>query len=302
MNKSLQKNYCLPAIGLLLSISFGVTSNAAANSTSTECQPVARDVKSGKAYCAHELQALKSQARSLNQSSGVLCYLVRKVLPIQALFDLSQCIPTESGYQVDKDGGPISPKPKGAETSLAILEPLGNILATSQPDLTWNSIPNAASYRVSLEQGGRWFWSQETGKTELKLPSAHALQQGEAYKLSVVAFDSDDQMIDEDFKSLRLVERQILTEIDNAVLASGKSSLDPLSSELDRAAMLYHAGLLDAAVRQLELLVKFKESAVYSQLGQIYRKVGQDQIAQRYLDKASELVNRKTKPLSHQFN
>jgi hypothetical protein len=294
MNRLFQRIYLFPIIGLSWVVSLGVVSNAIADPVSTkECQPVARDLESQKTYCAHELRALKLKHRATNQSSRILCYLVRQVLPIKALFDLSKCVPPESGYQVDNDGGPISPKPKGSKTSLAILRPLGNTLVTSQPDLAWNSIPKAASYRVSLERGGQWVWSQETGKTELKLPSAHALQQGGAYKLSVVAFSRDDQVVDEALKSLRLVGTTTLTEIDNAVSASVKGSPDRLVSGLDRAAMLHHAGLLDAAVSQLEVLAMEQEPAVYQQLSIIYRELGQDEMAQKYSKKALDLAQRK---------
>lgn len=303
MSKILQRNNFLYAMGLSLSVSFGVVLDATANSVPTqECQPVARDVDLRKTYCAHELQVLKSLKESVNQSSTILCYLVRRVFPAKALFDLAKCVPPESGYQVDQDSGPIIPKPKGAESSLAILQPLGNTHVTSPSHLAWTSLPTAASYRVSLQRGERWIWSQETAQAKLTLSSQYALPSGGSYKLKVVAFDKDDQVIDENFMFLKLADPKILTEIDNAAAASLKSSSSSFVREIDRAMLFYHAGLVDAAVTQLKSLIKFQEPFVYSQLGLIYKREGQPEVAQAYLKKASELVNQEPRPVSHQKN
>lgn len=300
MNKFIQKIYLLIAAGF----SGGIFSVAMPNAIATpnpdkQCQPVARDIETQKIYCAHELKSLKSQRRA-NQTPGILCYLVRRVFLFNAFIDLSQCVPKDSGYQLDSGNERIIPKPKGSQTSLAILQPLGKTLITSQPDLAWSAVPKAVSYRVSLEQGGQWIWTQEVDRAKLQFPSTHALQPGRSYKLSVVAFGKDDQVIDEEFKSLRLVDPQTLTEIDNAVSVSMKSSSNSLVKGIDRAMMLYHAGLVDAAVNQLESLIKFQEPLVYSQLGLIYKRAGQPEIAQMYLKKASELVNQKPRPVSRE--
>lgn len=301
MSIILQKNNFLCAMGLSLSVSFGVVLDATANSVPTkECQPVARDLDSRKTYCAHELQLLKSLKKSVHKSSGILCYLVRQVFPAKALFDLTQCVPPESGYQVDQDSGPIIPKPKGAESSLAILLPLGNTLITSPSDLAWTPIPTATNYRVSLQRGGQWVWSQETAQAKLTLPSKYALQAGGSYKLKVVAFGKEDLVIDENFTFLKLVDPKTLTEIDNAAALSLKSSSSSFVRGIDRAMLFYHAGLVDAAVTQLNSLIKFQEPYVYSQLGLIYKREGQPKVAQGYFKKASELVNQKPHPVSHQ--
>lgn len=298
MDKFFQKIYLLVAIGFSGVISSVVMPNAVAEPSPTkECQIVARDLEARKAYCAHELKSLKSQRRD-NRSSGVLCYLVRQVFPINALADLTQCVPKDSGHRVGSGKGKIIPRPKGSRTSLAILQPLGNTLIQPQPDLAWNSIPKAVSYRISLEQGGQWIWSQGTNQTKLKLPSIHTLQPGKSYTLSVAAFGNDDQLLDEEFKLLRLVDTKTLTEIDSAISASVKSSSNPLDRGIDRAMMLYYAGLEDAAVTELRSLSRYQEPAVYLQLGLIYEEAGQKTIAQDYFNKASELANRKAKPLS----
>lgn len=301
MSKFLQRNSFLYVIGLSLSVSLGVVLDATAKPVSTEdCQPVARDVDSRKTYCAHELKALKLQKKSANQSSGILCYLVRRVFPFDALMDLTQCVPKDFGYRLNSDEGRVTPKPKGSSNSLAIHQPLGKTLITSQPDLAWNTVPKAASYRVSLEEGSQWVWSEEIDQANLKFPSSHTLQPNRSYKLSVVAFDQDDQMIDKEVKYLKLVDPKTLTEIDNAVSASRENFSNPLVRGVDRAMMLYHAGLVDAAVTQLESLTKFQEPVVYLQLGLIYKQAGRTEIAQSYLKKASELVNRKIRPVSRQ--
>lgn len=297
MNRSL--SVVCPAIAIGLSVVMPIyTSTVTASPKRYEaCQPVARIVETKKLYCASELKSIKATASTSGRPSQILCFVVRKVFPIDQLLRLEQCLPQESGYQFDSNQRMRS-KPKSSATALAILKPMGNLLMSSQPSLAWNSIPKAASYRVTLERGGQWVWSQETHQTTLQIPPNHPLQQDYYYKISVVAFGIDDQVISEQSKSVKLVDPKILMEIDDALFDSKTDSPNSLVKRLDKAVMLYHSGLVDEAVSQLELLMKFQDPAVYLQLGLIYKEVGQSQIAQDYLNKATELANRQSKPLS----
>ena len=299
MNKFYYKNHLGFVIAVFSSTLSSIISSPAHANPAKNCVPVARSVETNKSYCAHELDVLKTRDRDVSKDGGVFCYIAKKIIPFSSLLNLDQCLPKEAARQFNSKGERITPKIKGSKTTLTLLKPLGNVQATSQPEFAWQPISNA-TYRVSLEQSGQWVWSQKTERTSAKLPADHSLKLGSTYKLSVVAF-KNDQMVAEQTKYLTLVDPQKIREIDTAISQAQRSSPNTLVSGLDRASMLYHLGIFDAAITQLESLFQFKDPSVYSLLGLIYQEAGQTKIAQDYLDKASELADRKSKPLSR-FN
>ena len=257
-----------------------------------DCLPVVRSLKTKKLYCAHELKTLRQQ-RAEDLNAEFLCLFIRAVISSNDYHKTDQCIPRTNFSS--ETGKKILPKPKGANTVLKIIKPIGTAQLTPQPVIAWQPIPNA-NYRITIEQGGQWLWSHETTSTEIKLPASQSLKHGTMYKVSVVAVTGDEST--EDVAYLRLVEPKQLRELDDAILQAQNVAPDPLDRGLDKAMMLYHLGLFDAAVTQLLSLTPFQEPVVYSQLGLIYREAGHKRIAQEYFDKASELAKRKPKPVS----
>ncbi|NJM68530.1 MAG: hypothetical protein HC851_24135 [Acaryochloris sp. RU_4_1] len=256
------------------------------------CPPVVRSLKTQKLYCAHELKTLKQNAEE--KQAKFLCFLIRAIIPPNDFFKTNQCFP-ESNFS-SATGEKIMPRPKGTKTAFTLLKPLGNMQLTPQPVIAWQPIPNA-SYRITIEQGGSWLWSHETTATEIKLPRSKSLKPGKLYKLSAVAFQGE-QAISGDVTTLQLVDPQQLRKLNDTVLQAQQVAANPLDRGLDKAMMLYHLGLFDAAVIELLALTQYQKPAVYSQLGLIYKEVGDKKIAQGYFDKASELANHKPKPLS----
>lgn len=257
-----------------------------------DCPPVVRSLKTKKLYCAHELKVLQQQ-KAEERDAGFLCLLVRAIIPPNNWLKTSQCFP-KTNFS-GETGRKIIPRPKGARTALKLLKPIGSIQLTPQPVIAWQPIPNA-SYRITIEQGKNWLWSHETTATEIKLPTSQSLKHGKAYKLSVTAVTGDESA--EDVINLRLVDPQQLKELDNAILQAQQVAPNPLSRGLDKAMMLYHLGLFDAAVTELHSLSQFQEPAVYSQLGLIYKETGHKKIAQEYFDKAAELAKRQPESVS----
>lgn len=257
------------------------------------CLPVARSLKTKKPYCAHELQGLK-QSNAQNQNSGILCFIVNKIIPLNQFLSLDQCISKDSAYQFDSKGQRIVPKIKGAKTKLTILQPLGNTVITSQPDVAWQPIPNAG-YRVTLTQGGKGLWSETTRESSLRIQ--RPLSPGTVHTINVVAL-VDDLPVSEDSKALKLADPAVLQGIDQTVNQVHGRSRDPLTKGIDKALLLYHSELWDAAVQQLKALMPLQEPEVYHQLALIYQESGQGDLATEYRQKAVELANRKNKPLS----
>lgn len=257
-----------------------------------KCPPVVRSLKTNKLYCAHEIKALQQQ-KARDKQAGFLCLLVRAIVPANDWIKINQCFPRTNFSS--STGNKIIPKPKGAITAFRLLQPIGSVQDTTQPTIAWQPISNA-SYRITLERGGQWLWSHQTTATQIKLPASQSLKHGGSYKLSVVASKGDQSV--EDVKTLRLVDPQQLREIDTVLLQAQQVDSNPLNRGLDKAVMLYHLGLLDAAVAELSSLTRYQEPVVYSQLGLIYKEAGYKKIAQDYFDKASELANRRTKPVS----
>lgn len=257
------------------------------------CLPVARSLESKKSYCAHELKALK-QEKASNQNSRILCFIVNKIIPLKQFLNLDQCISKDAAYQFDSKGQRIVPKIKGAKAKLTILQPLGNTVIASQLDVAWQPIQNA-SYRVTLTQGGEWLWSETTRNTSVRIQ--HRLTPGTVHTLNVVALVRD-LPVSEDSKALKLSDPAVLRGIEQTVNQVHGSSRDPLAKGMDKALLLYHAELWDAAVQQLKGLTSLQEPEVYHQLALIYQESGRGNLAKEYRQKAVELANRKSKPLS----
>ncbi|MGR3278972.1 tetratricopeptide repeat protein [Acaryochloris marina NIES-2412] len=254
-----------------------------------KCPPVIRSLKTQKLYCAHELKALQKE-----KDAGFLCFFLRAIIPPNDWIKTNQCFPKTNFSS--ETGKKIIPRPKGSRTAFKLLKPLGNIQLTPQPSIAWQPVANTR-YRVTVEHGGRWLWSHTTKTTEITLPASKPLKEGNTYKISVVAF-RDKKPIAEDVTTVRLVKSQQIQDIDDLIQQAHNLSPDPLSRGLDKAMMLYHLGLLDAAVKELRTLTQYQEPEVYSQLGLIHQEAGQRDMAQDYFDKASELAKRQSKPIS----
>lgn len=276
-----------------VSLSPVLSSDIAKANPSKNCPPVIRSLKTNQLYCAHELKVLQRK-RTAEKDASFLCLLVRAIIPANDWIKANQCFPKTNFSS--ETGRKIVPRPKGSRTAFKLLKPLGNIQLTPQPIIAWQPVPQAR-YRVTVEHGGRWLWSHTTKTTEIPLPASKPLKEGNTYKISVVAF-RDNQPIAEDITTIRLVKSQQIQEIDDLILKARSLSPDPLSRGLDKAMMLYHLGLLDAAVKELRTLTQYQEPEVYSQLGLIHQEAGHQDMAQDYFDKASELAKRQSKPIS----
>ncbi|MGR3278724.1 tetratricopeptide repeat protein [Acaryochloris marina NIES-2412] len=292
MNKLFYRSNLRVAIAIATALSAVSLTDFAIAKPIKDCPPVVRSLKTKKLYCAHELKILREQ-RAEDRDASFLCLVIRAIVQSNDYIKANQCFPKINFS--NETGQKILPKPKGANTVLKLIKPIGTAQLTPQPVIAWQPIPNA-NYRITIEQGGQWLWSHETTSTEIKLPASQSLKHGTMYKVSVVAVTGDEST--EDVAYLRLVEPKQLRELDDAILQAQNVAPDPLDRGLDKAMMLYHLGLFDAAVTQLLSLTPFQEPVVYSQLGLIYKEAGHKRIAQKYFDKASELVKRKPKPVS----
>lgn len=292
MNKLFYRSNLRVAFAIAAALSAMFLTDSAIAKPIKDCPPVVRSLKTKKLYCAHELKILREQ-RAENRDAIFLCLFVRSVIPSNDYHKTNQCFPT-TNFSSDT-GKKIIPTPKGANTALKLIKPIGTAQLTPQPVIAWQPIPNA-DYRITIEQNGQWLWSHETTATKIKLPASQSLKHGKTYKLSVAAVTGDEST--EDVVYLRLVEPKQLRELDDVILQAQSVAPDPLDRGLDKAMMLYHLGLFDAAVAQLLSLTQFQEPVVYSQLGLIYKEAGHKRIAQKYFDKASELAKRKPKPVS----
>lgn len=292
MNKLFYRSNLRVAFAIATALSAMSLTDSAIAKPIKDCPPVVRSLKTKKLYCAHELKTLRQQSVE-DQNAEFLCLFIRAVISSNDYHKTDQCIPRTNFSS--ETGKKILPKPKGANTTLKLIKPIGTAQLTPQPVIAWQPIPNA-DYRITIEQGGQWLWSHETTATEIKLPASQTLKHGKTYKLSVAAVTGDEST--EDVVYLRLVDPKQLRELDDAILQAQNVAPNPLDRGLDKAMMLYHLGLLDAAVAQLLSLTQFQEPVVYSQLGLIYKEAGHKRIAQKYFDKASELAKSKPKPVS----
>lgn len=195
---------------------------------------------------------------------------------------------------VSRHRGDIIP-PRGGINPLIpyIISPRRTLLLNSLPMLHWNAVPGASRYTVSLMGDEDVLWETEVKGTEVRYSGELPLESGVDYLLVIQAdtgaSSQEEELPDLGFSLLDENEatlvRDTVEQLVNLDLADEAKSLALVH--------LYRGYELRAeAIASLEVLVKqgSQTAAVYRILGELYREVGLNRLAQKHYLKAIELA------------
>ena len=177
-----------------------------------------------------------------------------------------------------------------------IISPRCTLVLNPLPTLRWNAVPGANSYSVSLIDEDDVLWETIVRETEVVYSGEPSLESGIDYLLIIQA-DTGASSQEEDLPDLGFslldenqasLVRECVEELTNLELAD-----EALALALVHLYMGYD--LRAEAIATLEALVneQSQTSAVYRTLGDLYREVGLNLLAQKHYLKAIELASLK---------
>ena len=174
-----------------------------------------------------------------------------------------------------------------------IISPRRTLLLNPLPTLHWNAVPGALSYSVSLIDEEDVLWETQARETEVVYSGEPSLKSGIDYLLIIQAdtgvSSQEEDLPDLGFSLLNEDEaslvRECVEELTNLELAD-----EALALALVHLYMGYD--LRAEAITTLEALVKEQSqiAVVYRTLGDLYREVGLNLLAQKHYLKAIELA------------
>jgi len=189
------------------------------------------------------------------------------------------------------------PPPRKQQTSAIpfIISPRMTIIATSNPLLKWNPVSGATKYTVIVRGAGQE-WRTETVAGEIVYPDdAPPLIPGIAYKLVVIEQSShrsseEEQLPGLGFSLLTPEEVQAVREAEAKIRALGLADA-PMRFLI---ANLYAVQGLNAEAIELleELSNTLQEPANVRSLGDLYRTIGLNRMAEERYSQALELSQR----------
>ena len=177
-----------------------------------------------------------------------------------------------------------------------IISPRRTLVLNPLPTLRWNAVPGAKSYSVSLIDEDDVLWETIVRETEVVYSGEPSLESGIDYLLIIQA-DTGASSQEEDLPDLGFslldenqasLVRECVEELTNLELAD-----EALALALVHLYIGYD--LRAEAIATLEALVneQSQTSAVYRTLGDLYREVGLNLLAQKHYLKAIELASLK---------
>ena len=187
------------------------------------------------------------------------------------------------------------PRPGNNRLIPYIISPRNTLLLTNKPTLRWSAVPGVTSYTVSISDqrvGKGTIWKTQVSGTEVVYPGDTPLEPEVDY-LVIVEADDGSSSKEEELPGLgfKLLDRAQAQNVRDAVEAiarefSGEAKAIALAS-------LYRENDLKAeAIETLKALAATgsKTSAIYRILGDLYRQLQLNELAEKRYLKAVELA------------
>ncbi|MDJ0577227.1 MAG: DUF928 domain-containing protein [Xenococcaceae cyanobacterium MO_234.B1] len=177
-----------------------------------------------------------------------------------------------------------------------VISPRRTFVRSDRVKLRWNPVAEASSYSVRLvrQRDRAVLWEQEVKGTEIDYPGKPSLEPGEEYLLVIESNNGKSSQLDEGanlsgFKRLSPDEVQQV-EAERKTLAQQELSQE--AKALALADIYIREELLYEAIATLESLAKTKSKmiAVYQNLGDLYRYVGLNSLAESRYQQAIALA------------
>ena len=196
---------------------------------------------------------------------------------------------------ISRRSGDIIP-PRGGVNPLIpyIISPRHTFVLNPLPTLCWNAVPGANRYTVSLIGNEDVLWEKEVSETEVVYSGEPPLESGVEYLLFVKAHmgasSQEEDLPNLGFSLLDDNEAQLVRDTTEQLL---KLDLADEAKALALVHLYVNYELRAEAIAILEVLVKqgSQTSVVYRTLGELYREVGLNLLAQKYYLKAIELAS-----------
>ncbi len=187
--------------------------------------------------------------------------------------------------------------PGGSNSAIPyVISPRRTFVRSDRVKLHWNPVAGASHYSVRLvRQSDRAvLWEQEVSGTEIDYPGTTALELGEEYLLVIESNNGKSSQLDEgaNLSGFQLLSPEGIEQVKAETQALAQQQLSQEARTLALANIYIREELLSEAIATLESLAKTKTTiiAVYQELGDLYRYVGLNLLAQSRYQQAIALA------------
>jgi hypothetical protein len=167
-----------------------------------------------------------------------------------------------------------------------LISPRNTAILNGQPTLHWNPVSGATSYQVQIFSGEEFNWTNTVSQPKVVYSGNKPMQAG-IYKVNISANNGASTKGNDDSVFFVMQSDDYIREVKSLVAQLQQKPLSN-SSKSFALAHLYRSYDLNAdAIDLLEGLVKTgnQTTAVYQLLGNIYRKIGLNELArEKYLN------------------
>jgi hypothetical protein len=291
----------ITAATFLSTVNYGLTQ--AAPSYRTDCEPIARNYKSGKIVCKGDVLDVKAPIT-------LFCFLNQKWMDMTHISvagnvceapkttrrgTIKRCTQFNAGNpscDVSKGGSSID-KPE-------IIAPYTGTLIDGRPHFSWAKVPTATSYVIQLSGKGV-AWSQETTSTDLTYPSSQPpLRPGEIYQVVTTAFEGATPL-ESDTTALTMLPSAEIEQVHKQVtFVTHQGFPSDETAYLDLDAIFRGHNLYTETINTLNSRVKQKtqDPNLYRILANRYCQVGLPQFARINYDKGMILAQQQNNQLA----
>ncbi len=176
-----------------------------------------------------------------------------------------------------------------------VISPRRTFVRSDQVKLRWNPVDGASRYSVRLvrQRDKAVIWEQEVRGTEINYLGNPSLELGEEYLLVIESNNGQSSQLDEgaNLSGFKLLSPDAMQQVKAEIQAIAQQQLSSSAKTLAVADIYIREELLSEAIATLESLAKTRSKiiAVYQNLGDLYRYVGLNLLAQsRYQQAISE--------------
>ena len=185
--------------------------------------------------------------------------------------------------------------PGGSDPTIPyIISPRRGRVLEAQPILRWNPVPGAARYTVQLVGGGL-NWETEVSSPEVRYSGLASLRAGVAYRVIVETDTSRSSQEDgvEAPLTFRLLYKEDIESVQADIAELVEKGLPEDTQALTIATIYSREDLFTAAIDTLEDRVASGTNSleVYQDLGDLYRYVGLNLLAEERYEKAIEIAS-----------
>ena len=177
-----------------------------------------------------------------------------------------------------------------------VISPRRTFVRPERVKLRWNPVAGASHYSVRLvrQRDRAVLWEQEVRGTEIDYPGKPSLEPGEEYLLVIESNNGKSSQLDEgaNLSGFQLLSPDGMQQVEAERQALAQQQLSQEAKALALADIYIREELLSEAIATLESLAKTKSKmiAVYQNLGDLYRYVGLNLLAESRYQQAIALA------------